>query len=102
MCTAISITGTEHYFGRNLDLEFSYNEKIAVMPRNFPLIFKSGETMSTHFSMIGTAHISGGFPLFYDAVNEHGVFMAALNFPGEAAYFYNKSKTFHLTVWNKV
>ena len=96
ICTAVKFKKEGAFFGRNLDLEFSYNEKIAVMPRNFPLIFKSGETMSTHFSMIGTAHISGGFPLFYDAVNEHGVFMAALNFPGEAAYFYDKSKTFHL------
>lgn len=36
--------------------------------------------------MIGMAHVAGGYPLYYDAVNEKGVGMAGLNFVGNAAY----------------
>ena len=28
MCTAISFKTNNHYFGRNLDLEYSYNETV--------------------------------------------------------------------------
>lgn len=35
MCTGLSYTTKNHYFGRNLDLEFSYNEKVTITPRNF-------------------------------------------------------------------
>lgn len=29
MCTAIRLTTRDHYFGRNLDLEYSYQETVA-------------------------------------------------------------------------
>ena len=32
------------------------------------------------------AHVAGGYPLYYDAVNEKGVGMAGLNFVGNAVY----------------
>ena len=32
MCTAITYYTKDHYFGRNLDLEFSYHEEIVVAP----------------------------------------------------------------------
>ena len=86
MCTAISWKAGKHYFGRNLDLEGSYGEHIAVVPRNMPLTFHSGEIMEQHYAVIGTAHIAGAYPLFYDAVNERGVCIAGLNFPGNARY----------------
>lgn len=31
--------------------------------------------------MIGMAYVVSGYPLYYDAVNEHGLFAAGLNFP---------------------
>ncbi len=86
MCTAISWKADCHYFGRNLDLEGSYGEHIAIVPRNMPLKFHSGEEADKHFAIIGTAHIAGGYPLFYDATNEHGLCIAGLNFPGNACY----------------
>ena len=86
MCTAISWKADSHYFGRNLDLEGSYGEYIAVVPRNMPLRFHSGEISNVHYALIGTAHVSGDYPLFYDAVNENGVCFAGLNFPGNACY----------------
>lgn len=90
MCTAVSFNKNGSFFGRNLDLEYSIGEKITVMPRNFPLEFQRKPTLEHHFAAIGAAHIAGGYPLFYDGINEHGVFAAALNFPKSAVYFSGK------------
>ena len=38
MCTAIRLTTRDHYFGRNLDLEYSYQETVAITPRRYPSI----------------------------------------------------------------
>ena len=40
MCTAISYKTKEHYFGRNLDLEYSYIESVAITPRNYAFHFR--------------------------------------------------------------
>ncbi len=87
MCTAITLTTKDHYFGRNLDLEYSYIETIAITPRNFPFNFRQKDTLFQHYSMIGTAFIQNNFPLYYDATNEKGLSMAGLNFPENAYYF---------------
>lgn len=50
------------------------------------LRFSDGSASAEHFAMIGTAHIAGGYPLYYDAVNEKGLGMAGLNFVGNAKY----------------
>ena len=34
MCTAAVYATKNHYFGRNLDLEFSYHETVTITPRN--------------------------------------------------------------------
>lgn len=36
--------------------------------------------------MVGVAYPAGGYPLYYDAVNEKGLAMAGLRFPGNACY----------------
>ena len=91
MCTAVSFLSGSHYFGRNLDLEFHYQESVAVTPRNFPLILSNKSTMVNHYAMIGIATVDNGYPLYYDATNEHGLSMAGLNFPGNAFYQTNHS-----------
>lgn len=40
----------------------------------------------THYAILGIAHVAGGYPLYYDAINEKGVGMAGLNFVGNAVY----------------
>ena len=40
MCTAITYHTRSHYFGRTLDVECGYDERIAITPRNFPLRFR--------------------------------------------------------------
>ena len=87
MCTAISFKTKDHYFGRTLDLEYSYIEAVTVVPRNFTFDFKWEEKNSKGYAIIGMAYINEGYPLFYDAVNEKGLSMAGLNFPDNAYYF---------------
>ena len=87
MCTAITLTTKDHYFGRNLDLEYSYNESITITPRNFPFVFRQKDTIFSHYAIIGTAFVQDNYPLYYDATNEKGLSMAGLNFPENAYYF---------------
>ncbi len=87
MCTAISFLGKDHYFGRNLDLEYSYEEAVTVTPRQFPFSFRNAPQRKSHYAMIGMAYVVDGYPLYYDATNEHGLSMAGLHFPGNAYYF---------------
>lgn len=86
MCTALSYLEHNHYFGRNLDLDFSYNESVAILPRNYPLHFRHTGSINTHYAMIGMATNDNGYPLYYDATNEHGLSIAGLNFPEYAFY----------------
>lgn len=90
MCTAITYKTQDTYFGRNLDLELSYGEEVVITPRNFPLSFRHLAPLTTHFAIIGMATVapSNGqpYPLYYDAINEHGLGIAGLNFPGNAVY----------------
>ncbi len=86
MCTALKFTCNDNYFGRSLDLDRSYGEEICVMPRSFPLRFRTMGEMTKHYAMIGMATVVGGIPLFYEAANEQGLSMAGLNFPGNAYY----------------
>lgn len=86
MCTCANYTTKHHYFGRNLDLEFSYHEAVTVTPRNFPFEFRKMPRIDTHYAIIGMATISDGYPLYYDATNEKGLSIAGLNFPKNADY----------------
>ena len=86
MCTSISFKTKDHYFGRNLDLEYSYNEAVTITPRNFTFSFRNTKMLQTHYAIIGIATVEAGYPLYYDAVNEAGLGIAGLNFPGNAVY----------------
>lgn len=86
MCTAITYGSKEHYFGRNLDLEYSYKEQVTVTPRNFVFEFRKAGSLRTHYAMIGMAYVQEGYPLYYEATNEKGLSMAGLNFPENAYY----------------
>lgn len=86
MCTAISYTSGDFYFGRNLDLDITYGEKVTVMPRNFQFPMRCMPDLTEHYAVIGMAVISKGYPLFFDATNEKGLSVAGLNFPGNAFF----------------
>lgn len=86
MCTAVSFKSKDHYFGRNLDLDFHYNETVTITPQNYPFVFRFINTIPTHYAIIGMATVEQNYPLYYDATNEYGLSMAGLNFPGKAVY----------------
>lgn len=102
MCTAVSFVTKDHYFGRNLDYEFSYGESVVITPRNYIFSFRneminkyeSGleckQMQETYkdkkFSMIGVAYVVDNYPLYYDAINEKGLGAAGLLFSGNAVY----------------
>lgn len=86
MCTCITYDNGDFYFGRNLDLDCSFGEKVMVTPRNFVLNFKKAESIRKHYAMIGMASENKRFPLYAEAANEKGLCMAGLYFPGNAYY----------------
>ena len=86
MCTAITYQTKDHYFGRTLDYEISYGEKIVITPRNYRFHFREVQSLEQHYAIIGMALIIDNSPLYYDATNEHGLSAAGLNFPGNAFY----------------
>lgn len=87
MCTAVTYKKTkDFYLGRTLDYEFSYGEEVVITPRNFILNFRYCKQINTHYAMIGVAHVSENYPLYYEAVNEKGLGMVGLNFVGNADY----------------
>ena len=86
MCTAATYQTKDLYFGRTLDYEYSYGDEVTITPRKYPFKFKEQEEIDNHYAIIGMAHVTENYPLYYDAINEKGLGMAGLNFVGNAYY----------------
>ncbi|MGE9831345.1 choloylglycine hydrolase [Ligilactobacillus salivarius] len=86
MCTAITLNGNNNYFGRNLDLDFSYGEEVIITPAEYEFKFRREKSIRNHKALIGVGIIVNDYPLYFDAINEDGLGMAGLNFPGNAYY----------------
>lgn len=71
MCTAIRY---ENCFGRNLDLWCHYDSKVT-------------KTMGEKYPILGMAAVVDDYPLYFDGMNDQGLSMAGLNFPGNAVYY---------------
>lgn len=87
MCTAITLKTSQdtYLFGRTLDLEYSFNQEIIFVPRNFRFN-KPPLVAEPKYAILGMATKFNGFPLFADAFNEEGLGVAGLNFPKYAVY----------------
>ena len=86
MCTAISDRKNGFLFGRTLDLEISYGERIILTPRHKILDFLHQPPAPEHHAILGIGILFEDFPLYFDAINESGLAIAALNFPRSAVY----------------
>ena len=86
MCTAISDHTNGFLFGRTLDLEYSYGERIILTPRHKRLDFLHQTSIEEHHAILGIGILHGDMPLYFDAINESGLAIAALNFPKSAVY----------------
>lgn len=87
MCTAISFNATTHFFGRNLDLNYPFVEKIVVTPKNSLFNLKSDKEIRTKYALYGIGIVKDNYPFYFDCANECGVGFAGLNFPGYACFF---------------
>lgn len=104
MCTAIAWNHKDFYFGRNLDLEYSFQEQIIITPRNYEFIWRNQEVCKEHYAMIGIGTITKEYPLYADATNEKGLSIAGLNFPSFASYHepkegYHNIAPFEIIPW---
>lgn len=91
MCTSLSVklsnkASSHLLFGRNMDIEAHFGEQVVATPRHAPLRFRCLPTIFRHFAIIGTAVVKDGYPLYADAMNQKGLCMAGLHFPGNAVY----------------
>ena len=88
MCTAIIYRVKTPLFGRNLDVEDRYNENVIITPRSFTLSFRQSANLERHYAIIGVGICERGYPLYFDAANEHGLAVAGLNFVKNAKYMH--------------
>lgn len=86
MCTSIAMTTGSFYFGRNMDLQYEFDQEIVIAPRSYPFSFRMEGEMPEHYAMIGMATVQNGYPLYAEASNEKGLCIAGLNFPDNAYY----------------
>lgn len=88
MCTALTLSTKDGYnlFGRNMDLAYSFNQAVTLVPRNYEYRDRvTGEIRKNKYAILGMASVIDDYPAFADAFNEKGLGCAGLNFPG---YFY--------------
>ncbi len=86
MCTSILMKGENSYFGRNMDLHYPLQNNVIITPRKYPFLFREAGEVDEHFAIIGMGMVRDGYPLYFEAANEHGLAMAGLNFPSNAFY----------------
>lgn len=88
MCTSVRFTDPEGnlYFGRNLDWTVGYGQEVFVTQRGFTHPGFMDGAMATRYAVTGMAIAPEGCPLYLDVMNEEGLGVAGLNFPGYASY----------------
>ncbi len=88
MCTGLLIKGGHPFFGRNLDLDIDYGSFPILVERGHRFSFFEEGERESKYALIGSGILSPkGLPLFFDAMNEKGLALAGLNFPGNAKRF---------------
>lgn len=102
MCTCIELKTKDSYFGRNLDLEYRFNEKVVITPREYEFKLKNGIAFNTRYAMIGMANVMEDYPLYAEASNEKGLSMAGLYFPGNAYFFEENPAKINLTPYELI
>ncbi len=86
MCTSMVLRSDNSYFGRNMDIENGFGQRIIITPRNHIISFKRVDSLNKHYSIIGMGTVIDNYPLYADATNEFGLSIASLAFPDNAYY----------------
>ncbi len=94
MCTALTLKTPDgqHLFGRTLDLEYNFGQSVVFVPRGFKYN-DNGLSMQIKHAIIGMGTVYKGYPMLADAMNEHGLACAGLNFPKFGSYSKEESAT---------
>ncbi|WP_426351110.1 choloylglycine hydrolase [Alloiococcus sp. CFN-8] len=84
MCTALTLMSQDgyHFFGRNMDIEYNFNQSVILVPRKYQwenVITK--EMQSIKYAILGMGTVINNHPLLADGFNEKGLACAGLNFP---------------------
>ncbi|MBP1890773.1 choloylglycine hydrolase [Clostridium moniliforme] len=95
MCTGLTLETKDglHLFGRNMDIEYSFNQSIIFIPRNFTCINSvSKKELTTKHAILAMGTIFNNYPTLADGMNEKGLACAGLNFPQNAYFPKERSK----------
>ena len=88
MCTCINVLMNNNtLFGRNMDLDYSFNEKIIITPRKYNIKYKKVSENNKHYAILGIGTVIENYPLYADAINEYGLGISMLNFPDLCCYY---------------
>lgn len=99
MCTAISVVSKQNevFFGRTMDFDYEFDLEAYIIPRNYKYCGEYlGNSYRTKYSFICTGQPTGRL-LAADGMNEKGLGVAALYFPGYA-HFQDKTTANKLSV----
>lgn len=102
MCTSLTLKTEDVYFGRNLDLEYRFNENVVITPRNYKIKLKNKDVLNIDYAIIGMATVVDDYPLYAEATNEEGLAMAGLYFPKNAKYFEENKDKLNLTPYELI
>lgn len=97
MCTCIYLKGKNNYFGRNMDIYYSFNEQIINVKKGKEFILKNSKILKIKYSLLGIGTIINNYPLFSDVMNEKGLAIAGLSFLDNAYYFEYKEDKINIT-----
>ena len=90
MCTSLKLKYKERYvFGRNLDLEYHFNEGVIALNESYLMKYKFLKEEKANKEILGIGSLIDDYPLFAEAMNEDGLCIAGLNYPGNAYYHEN-------------
>ena len=90
MCTSLKLKYKERYvFGRNLDLEYHFNEGAIALNESYLMKYKFLKEEKANKEILGIGSLLDDYPLFAEAMNGDGLCIAGLNYPGNAYYHEN-------------
>lgn len=86
MCTSLTYENSkgDHFLARTMDFAFELDGRPMFMPRHRTVKGDAGD-FTTEYGFVGAGRTLG-HEMFVDGVNEKGVGVAALYFPGNTAY----------------
>lgn len=102
MCTAVKYNTSNTYFGRNLDIEKGFNERILITPRSYEINFHAHKKLKIHYAILGIGTLVNNYPLYADAINEKGLAIAGLKFINNAKYFARKKDKINIASYELI